>query len=226
MGQDLISFYEKVFELPNIEIVAIGTNLNCLHGVMPSTDKLIQLSLYKQIIDIKFEKKIPWITGGTSVVIPLVLRNELPKAINHFRVGEALFFGLNLFTGEIIPGMSGEVLKLHASIIEITRKPVVPIGEMAANPSGDEYEIDPEDYGKLSYRSILDLGLLDISPDFLIPDDESLTIINASSDMLIIDLGETNKDYKVGDFVSFKLKYMGALLLMNSDYIEKRVVEG
>lgn len=226
MGQDLISFYEKVFELPNIEIVAIGTNLNCLHGVMPSTDKLIQLSLYKQIIDIKFEKNIPWITGGTSVVIPLVLRNELPKAINHFRVGEALFFGLNLFTGEIIPGMSGEVLKLHASIIEITRKPVVPIGEMAANPSGDEYEIDPEDYGKLSYRSILDLGLLDISPDFLIPDDESLTIINASSDMLIIDLGETNKDYKVGDFVSFKLKYMGALLLMNSDYIEKRVVEG
>ncbi|HQU58668.1 MAG TPA: alanine racemase, partial [Saprospiraceae bacterium] len=85
MGDNLIGFYKKVFELPNIEVVAIGANLNCLHGVMPSEDKLIQLSLYKQLIEATFHKNIPWITGGTSVVLPLLMRRQVPIAINHFR---------------------------------------------------------------------------------------------------------------------------------------------
>jgi len=42
--------------------------------------------------------------------------------------------------------------------------------------------------------------------------------------MLVLDLGETQSNYKVGDLVSFRLKYMGALRLLNSDYIDKVVV--
>src|SRR5690606_21796495 len=56
MGDHLIDFYSMVFELPNIEVIGLGTNLNCLNGIMPSADKLIQLSLYKQIIELKFNK--------------------------------------------------------------------------------------------------------------------------------------------------------------------------
>lgn len=57
MREDLIEFYEQVFTLPNIEIVGIGTNLNCLYGILPNHDKLIQLSLYKQLIEARFNKK-------------------------------------------------------------------------------------------------------------------------------------------------------------------------
>lgn len=223
MGETLMAFYEKVFELPNIEITSIGTNLNCLHGVMPSTDKLIQLGLYKQLIELKFNKSIPWVTGGTSVVLPLLFKKQVPKSINHFRIGETLFFGNNLFSGKRIKGMKDKVFRLYSQIIEITEKPMVPTGELAENPSGETFDIDPSRYGKSSYRAILDIGLLDISPDFIIPDDPALKIINASSDMLIIDLGQTKRSYMVGKFVSFKLKYMGALRLMNSRYIEKVV---
>lgn len=223
MGDHLMDFYESVFNLPNIEVTGIGSNLNCLYGVMPSQDKLIQLSLYEQLIEAKFNKKIPWVTGGTSVVIPLVFRKQIPDGINHFRIGETLFFGLDLFTGEVVPGMEGEVFKLFAEIIEITEKPKVPIGMLDTNPSGETFEINEDDYGKKSYRAILDIGLLDVSEDFLIPDDESIEISGASSDMLIIDLGESSS-YKVGDLVPFRLKYMGALSIFNSDYIEKRVV--
>ena len=223
MGETLIGFYEKVFKLPNIEVTAIGTNLNCLHGVMPSMDKLIQLSLYEQLIEIKFNKEIPWVTGGTSVVIPLLFKKQVPKAINHFRVGETLYFGNNLFTGKRIRGMKDNVFRLYSQIIEITEKPRQPIGELAENPSGEVFELDPAEYGKSSYRAILDIGLLDISPDYLIPDDPGLEIINASSDMLIVDLGKTKRSYKVGKYISFKLKYMGALSLMNSKYVEKIV---
>ncbi|WP_425391667.1 alanine racemase [Ekhidna sp.] len=224
MGDHLMDFYESVFNLPNIEVTGIGSNLNCLYGVMPSEDKLVQLSLYEQLIEAKFNRKIPWVTGGTSVVIPLIFRKQIPDGINHFRVGETLFFGLDLFTQEVVPGMEGDVFKLHAEVIEITEKPRVPIGYMEANPSGETFEIKEEDYGKTSYRAILDIGLLDVSEDFLIAEDDSIQITGASSDMLIVDLGESSDKYKVGDLVSFKLKYMGALSLFNSDYIEKRVV--
>lgn len=224
MGEHLIEFYEKIFELPNIEVVAIGSNLNCLHGVMPSQDKFIQLSLYKQLVEAKFDKQIPWVSGGTSVVVPLLEKRQVPKAVNHFRIGETLYFGADLFSGSTIEGMHSGVIKLYSEIIEITKKPIVPIGTMAANPSGDVFEVDENDYGKETYRAILDVGLLDIDPAFLIPDDPELEVVNASSDMLIVDLGQSPKPYAVGDELSFELKYMGALSLLNSDYIEKRVV--
>ena len=224
VGENVIEFYSSVFKLPGIQIVGLGTNLNCLHGVMPSQDKLIQLSLYKQLIEVKFDRKIPWVSGGTSVTIPLLLKNMRPMGINHFRVGEILYFGLNLFTMKTVKGMKDDVFKLHAEIIELSEKPKVPIGELAENPSGEVTQINEDDYGKTSYRAIIDIGLLDISPEYLIPDDDKIEISGASSDMLVIDLGKTRRNYKVGDLVSFKLRYMGALSILNSDYIEKKVV--
>ncbi len=224
MGDHLIDFYESIFQLPNIEIVAIGSNLNCLHGVMPSEDKMIQLSLYKQLIEARFNKKIPYVTGGTSVVLPLLFTKQVPKAINHFRIGESLYFGNNLVTGKPIPGMQTDVFRLYAEIIEITRKPKVPIGLLAANPSGETFDVDESDFGKYSYRAILDVGLLDLTPDNIIPDDPEIEVVNASSDMLVVDLGDTPGTYKVGDLLSFRLQYMGALRLLNSDYIDKQVV--
>lgn len=224
MGNELIDFYGKVFELPKLEIVGIGANLNCLHGVMPSQDKLIQLSLYKQLIEAKFNRKIAWVTGGTSVVIPLIHIHQLPAGINHFRVGEALYFGKDLVHDTTFDGMYDDVLELYAQIIEITEKPKIPIGNMEANPSGDTYQINEADYGKKSHRAILDVGLLDVSSDYLIPEDESIEFVGASSDMLVVDLDNNQQHYQVGEILRFKLKYMGALSLLNSAYIEKRVI--
>lgn len=225
MGEELLNFYKDVFELPNIKVTGIGTNLNCLSGVYPSEDKLIQLGLYKQLIEISFKREIPWVTGGTSVVIPLLFREQVPRGINHFRVGETLFFGKDLTSDAPIEGMEEDVIKLFAQIIEIHEKPKVPVGFMGENPSGESIDINENDYGKSSYRAIIDVGVLDVSnPEFLTSEDPNIEVIGASSDMLVIDLGATDRDYHVGDMLSFKLGYMGALRLFNSDYIEKRIV--
>lgn len=224
MGEHLIDFYASIFELPNIEVVAIGSNLNCLHGVMPSQDKMIQLSLYKQLIEAKFNKKIPYVTGGTSVVLPLLDQGQIPASVNHFRIGETLYFGNDLFAEAPIENMHQDVLELYSEIIEVTEKPKVPIGTIAANPSGDVFEVDENDFGKTSYRAIIDVGLLDISPDYLQCKNEDVKIVNASSDMLVVDLGKNEANHQIGDLLTFRLKYMGALSLLNSDYIEKVVV--
>lgn len=225
MGDYLLDFYAKIFELPNIEIIGLGTNLNCLNGVMPSTDKLIQLSLYKQIIELKFNKKIPWVSAGTSVTIPLMLHKQLPKGINHFRVGETLYFGVDLFEEKVIEGMHGDVFELNAEIIEMQEKPLLPSGTLAANPQGEIIEIDQQLYGKSSFRAILDIGLLDVDPKYLIPEDGEFEILGASSDMLILNLGTNPKGYKVGDVIKFNLKYMGALGILNSSYVDKVISE-
>jgi ornithine racemase len=224
MADHLLDFYSQVFDLPGLEIIGLGTNLHCLNGVMPSSDKLIQLSLYKQIIELKFSKEISWVSAGTSVTIPLMLNKQLPKGINHFRVGETLYFGIDLFEGTVIAGMHGDVFELFAEIIEMQEKPLLPSGTLGTNPQGKLSRLDENLYGKTSCRAILDIGLLDMDPKYLIPEDEDYEILGVSSDMLILNLGENPKKYKVGDLITFRLKYMGALAILNSSYIEKRLV--
>ncbi|MBD3636422.1 MAG: alanine racemase [Crocinitomicaceae bacterium] len=225
MGDELIDFYESVFKLPNIKVTGLGTNLNCVSGVYPSEDKLIQLCLYEQLIETKFGRSIPWLTGGTSVVLPLLFKKQVPIGVNHFRIGETLFFGNDLWTEKTIDGMGGSVFTLYSQIIEITEKPKVPVGYLGQNPSGEQAQFTEEDYGESSYRALLDIGVLDVSnTDFLLPKDNRLELIGGSSDMLVMDLGDAQSEYHVGDFVTFDLKYMGALRLLNSDYIEKKVV--
>jgi ornithine racemase len=223
MGEELMDFYQSVFRLPNLQISGLGTNLNCLNGVMPSEDKLIQLSLYKQLIEAKFNRKITWVTGGTSVVFPLLLSHRLPRGINHFRMGETLFFGNNLFTKEGIEGMEQQVFSLHAEIIEIRKKPMVPSGILDENPSGKVAQILPDNYGKKAHRAIIDVGLLDIGLDHIQPLDQRLQIEGGSSDMIVLDISAAVEDYEVGGFIEFTVDYMGALALMNSHYIEKQV---
>lgn len=225
MGEQLIELYTKVFELPNISVIGLGTNLNCLNGVMPSTDKLIQLVLYKEILELKFKVKIPWISAGTSVTLPLLLTFQLPPAINHFRIGETLFFGVDLFTDSIIEGMHGDIFELHAEIIEMQEKPLLPIGNLAPNPQGITTEIDASLFGLTSFRAIIDIGLLDVDPKYLIPEDTSYEILGASSDMLVINLWSNPNSYKVGDTLRFGLKYMGALGILNSNYVDKKVID-
>jgi predicted amino acid racemase len=84
---------------------------------MPTQDKLIQLSLYKQLIEAKFNIEIPWVSGGTCSHI----QNARPMAVNHFRIGEALFFAKDLFTGETFKGMHNDVFKLYSRLSKLLK---------------------------------------------------------------------------------------------------------
>lgn len=223
MRNEFIDFYARVFQLPHIEVAGLGTNLTCMYGVLPSQDKLLQLCLYEQLIEAKFNKVIPYITGGTSVTIPLISKGLLPKDVNHFRVGETLFLGTDVYNSAPNPEMHQDVFKLYAEIIELREKPMIPDGDLGHNVSGDLLEFDQERDHTHAYRAIIDIGLLDVEASHIKPKDAALKIVGSSSDMMVIDLGENEAGYKVGSQVEFDLDYMGILRLMSCDYVDKLV---
>ncbi len=223
MGDKFMQFYKQVFRLKNIEVVGIGTNLSCLYGVLPNHDKLIQLCLYEQLIEARFNKQIEFVSGGSSVTIPLIFQSLLPKGINHFRVGETLFLGTDVYNNTAYKSMKPDVFRLYSEIIELSEKPLVPMGEMGVNVEGEEVAFDDKNIGQTSKRAILDLGLLDVDEKHISPIDQSINFVGASSDMLVVDLKNNPNNYKVGDLIEFKMDYMGVLRIINSKYIEKRV---
>ena len=222
-GEDFVDFYESVFNQKNIEVIGLGANLNCLYGVLPNRDKLLQLSLYQQILEAKFNKKLPYVSGGSSVTIPLIFQKLLPEGINHFRVGETLFLGTDVYNDIPLEQMSNNIFMLYSEIIELIEKPIVPEGEMGTNLEGDTYTFEDKDIGETTVRAIIDIGLLDVEIKHLEFVDKDITIAGASSDVIVIDLGDNEKQYKVGDVIEFKLDYMGTLRIINSRYIDKRI---
>jgi ornithine racemase len=225
LRDDLIEFYSNVFELPNIEVVGIGTNLSCLYGVLPNEDKLIQLSLYEQLIEAKFNTKIPYVSGGSSVTIPLIFRNSLPSGINHFRVGETLFLGTDVYHDKPFEEMHNDVIRFFAEIIELIEKPVTPSGDMGSNVEGETFQFNPMNGAETSHRAIIDIGILDVDTAHITPVKPNQKIIGASSDMIVVDLGSNDDKLKVGNQLEFSLDYIAALRLLNSKYIDKVVVD-
>src|SRR5690606_27059560 len=152
--------YGTVFELPNIEVVGLGTNLTCMYGVLPSHDKLIQLCLYEQLIEARFNREITFVSGGSSVCIPLIFQNLLPRGINHFRVGETLFMGTDVYNNTTLEKMENKIFRLFAQIIELNEKPSVPMGDLGHNLLGESLSFESSHQHDTSYRAILDIGLL------------------------------------------------------------------
>jgi len=134
-----------------------------------------------------------------------------------------LFLGTDVYNNVPLKKMHTDVFRLFSEIIELTQKPMMPSGETSTNVDGLSFEVDEALIGKTTYRAIVDIGLLDVDEKHIEPVDKSIHFVGASSDMLVIDLGDNKKNYRVGDLLEFTMDYMGALRVINSKYIEKRV---
>jgi predicted amino acid racemase len=224
MADSLPDFYEEVLKFPNIEVSGIGTNLKCLNGILPDRDKLSRLLSYRRNTEERFQRKIPYISAGSSVTIPLISKGSVPEGINHFRVGESLFFGTDVFNDTFIKGMHKDVFTLTAEVIEMIEKPMVPTGKVGKNLTGESPEHNEKDRGKTSVRAIVDIGVLDIDVKQVYPLREGIEVLGASSDMMILNITDDAMDLKVGDELNFGVSYLAVLRAMNSDYVDKKVV--
>ncbi len=219
----LVKFYEEIFELPNITVWGIGANLGCLAGAVPSVDQFMQLVLYRELLELKFERSLPMISAGSTAVLPLMLEGSLPKAINHFRIGEAIFLGTDLVNGGLLPGLRDDIVLLEAEIAEIKEKGLVPAVETSSISPFDN-ELDEETPpGQRGYRALVSVGNLDTDISGLTPINPHHKIAGASSDITVINLGDNPGDLHVGDTIKFRVNYSALLRLMSGKYIPKEI---
>jgi predicted amino acid racemase len=220
-----IEFYERVFELPNISVIGLGTNLGCMYGVEPTFDKLIQLSLYTQLIKARFNRDLELISGGSSITLPLVGRGKVPPGLNHFRVGETAFLGRSLMTGKRFSGLSTNAFDFSAEIVEIEKKEVEPDGKITDAGVGHTAEVRTgETVPAESYRCLVDVGQLDVELDDLILKNKQVKFIGTTSDMTVYDLGPKMGNWRVGGKLHFQPNYMAVARLMNNRYVTKNVI--
>lgn len=214
----LVKFYDEVFQLDNLEVVGIGANLGCLAGVIPNIDQYMQLLLYRELLELKFERKLALISAGTSATLPLVLDGTLPKAINHFRIGEAVLLGTDLIHGGTLRGLRNDVFTLQAEVIEMKQKSLVPMTETGdVGPFQSQVDEDHRP-GERGYRALVNIGELDTEIGGLTPENPNYRVAGASSDITVLNVGDSPGGLNVGDAVRFRLSYAALVRLMGNRY--------
>jgi predicted amino acid racemase len=218
----LLQTYRQVFELPNVSVTGIGANLGCLGGVVPSIDQFMQLVLYRELLELKFERKLSLISAGSSSSLPLLMDGSMPRQINHFRVGESIFLGTDLIRGGVLDGLRGDAVMLEAEIVEIKEKGMVPVGETNGmtpfQPVAGDEDLDP---GQRGFRAIVAVGQVDTDVGGLTPVNECFRIAGASSDLTVVNVGEEKGGLAVGDTIGFRAAYSSFVRLMANPYTDK-----
>lgn len=227
--EDLAEFYEKVFKFPNIEVVGFGSNLGCMYGIEPTFDKLLQLTLYKELIEAKHGTRLDLISGGSSITLPLIEKKSVPKDINHFRIGESVFFGTSPLENKQFMDLCTDTFNFYAQIIELHEKGIVPDGTINDASIGHSADFKDADLGRKTYKAILDFGLLDVDQEGLTADDKDIKFVGITSDMTVIDIGDNvdkngKRKYYVGDKICFNPSYLAVARLLNSKFIEKKFI--
>ena len=220
---DLLPAVREVVELPGVRIQGIGTNLTCYGGVIPTEQNMGELADWAHRIEDTFRIPVDTVSGGNSSSLPLLASGRMPKAINHLRIGEAILLGRETIHRTYWPGTVPDAFTLSAEIIELKRKPSVPIGETGQDAFGRAPVF--ADRGEM-LRGILNVGREDVDVDGLVPVDSDVAIVGASSDHLIINVTQLREPAALGDEVAFNLSYSALLSAMTSGYVEKRQIGG
>ena len=215
---EIIETAAKINEMSNVELFGLGVNLTCYGAIIPKYDNLSTLCGIAEKIEAAVGVKLNMISGGNSSSIYLVDKGELPEKINNLRLGEAFLLGNDTAYGTRLPGTVDDAIILEAQIIELKEKPSLPIGEVGVDAFGQKPYY--EDRGIIK-RAILAIGHQDMDRDSMYPVDEQIDVLGASSDHMLLDVSKTDREYKIGDIVSFKLGYGSVLKAATSPYVGK-----
>jgi len=208
--------------LPNIEVVGLGCNLACYGGVIPNHENM------QMLVDIRDEcsrvtgLELPVLSGANSASLPVLFRGEMPKEINHYRIGETILLGRDVIDRSPWPGMHQDTFRVVAEVVEIEPKPSIPIGERGEDAFGGHVEF--VDRG-VRRRAICNIGRQDVLVDNITPEDSGIIVLGGSSDHLILDIEEAHQKITLGSEIAFFPGYGALLAASTSPYVQKVVLE-
>ena len=208
-------------KLENLNLCGVGTNHACLNGVLPTYENLSFLVEGAEAIARAIGRRLDIISGGSTINLLLMKdgKNEMPKRINHLRLGGCIANPINMRLGRGLQfkGMREDTVKILAEIIEIHEKASAPKTVSTKNWAGQT--VTQIDKGR-RMRAILAIGSQDIADvTAMIPLDEGVEIIGCSSDHTIVDVTECRLNLKSGDTLSFKIRYANMLCAFSGNHV-------
>ncbi len=209
--------------LRGIEIVGLGANLACYGGVIPTTENMQRLVEIRDACRKATGLPLHLLSGGNSANLPLLASGGMPPEINHLRIGEAITLGRNVLDRSPWPGTRQDTIRVVAEVIEVERKPSVPIGPRGQDAFGGQTEF--VDRG-IRRRAICNIGRQDVVVDGVEPEDKGILVLGGSSDHLVLDVQEAQTDVRVGDEIGFFPTYGSLLAATTSPYMQKVVMKG
>lgn len=212
----------STIKLPNIELVGLGCNLACYGGVIPTTDKMQNLIDIRDTCRKETGLALNILCGGNSANLPLLAEGGMPAEINLLRIGEAIVLGRNVIDRSPWMGTRQDTFKVVAEVVEVERKPSVPVGFRGQDAFGGTPEF--VDRG-VRRRAICNIGRQDVVVDGLEPEDKGMIVLGGSSDHLLLDVEEAAHEVKPGDELAFFPGYGALLAASTSPYIQKVVVQ-
>ena len=201
-------------DLPHVHLAGIGVNLTCYGSIQPTPDKMEKLTDRARQIEQAIGRRLEIISGGATSSYTLVHWNTMPSAINHLRIGENILLGYDLQKLWGIQDMDYlrmDTFILTAEVIEVRDKPTYPQGKFCIDAFGHTQVY--EDRG-VRRRALLALGRADVGElETLTPLENGITVVGGSSDHCILDVADCGRPLRVGDTVSFSLRYSHLLYL-------------
>lgn len=223
LPRDAVEFARSIAALEGVELHGIGTNLACFGGVQPTVGHMEILVRIAEDIRRQLSIPLPVVSGGSSANLRILAAGEMPRGINHLRVGEAILLGARQWMGlpeSLTSQLCTDAFLLHAEIVDLKVKPSMPGGQTTVDAFG--YAPAFEDRGEIR-RAILGIGRQDVSPDWLEPADPSITVLGSSSDHLIVEVPPERAEIQVGGKLAFRLSYGGLVSAMTSPYLHKTI---
>jgi len=218
-----VSVIRRASHFPRIEIVGLGTNLACFGGVIPTTENMQTLIDIRDACRKATGLPLDLLSGGNSANLPLLASGGMPKEINHFRIGEAITLGRNVLDRSPWPGTRQDTIRIVAEVIEVARKPSIPIGRRAQDAFGGHAEFVDRGIRK---RALCNIGRQDVVVDGITPEDAGIIVLGGSSDHLVMDVEEAEHDVRLGDEIGFFPSYGSLLAATTSPYMQKVVIKG
>ncbi len=203
-------------ECDGLYLAGVGTNLGCYGSIMATPEKMNELIADAEMIEKAIGRKLDIISGGATTSFPMVLNGTMPERINNLRMGEGIILAKDLrdlFRLDM-SFMYQDAFTLKAEVIEVKDKPSYPVGQLSFDAFGNVGTYADRGIRK---RALLGIGKVDIAyPDMIYPRDKGVEVLGASSDHLILDIEDAEREFKVGDIVEFDLCYATIVFATNS----------
>lgn len=208
-------------DLSQVKLAGVGVNLGCYGSVMATPEKMNDLIAIAERVEAQIGRKLDIISGGGSTSYPMITRGEMPKRINHLRMGEQIEIAYDAVAYHYFENACDfhqDTVLLKAEVIEVQDKPSYPVGQLSVDAFGNVGVY--EDRG-IRKRALLGVGKVDYGylerMHCLTP---GVELLGASSDHTILDIEDCKEEIKVGDILSFYLSYSQIAMLTSSPCVQ------